>query len=273
MLAAPHSPFRVTTIAISSQKGGVGKTTLAINLAHAFARAGVNTLLVDADPQGSVGHSLTRQSRLLHGFYEYLADPATPLAGLLVATRMETFSLMACGQAGDYEAGGGASGAHLARIRGFLDQVSRHGFQVCIVDTAAGLFGITSDIISASSAVLIPQQAEPLGVRSVPKLLEGLERLRIMNPRLNVLGVCLTMVQYDLPESRGVAASLRQLLSPDLVFETQIPRDPIFLQASSRGLPVGAMDHGADAQRTFDRLRDEVAGKLRARRQRGATFG
>ena len=66
------------SIAISSQKGGVGKTTLSIDLAHAFARAGMNTLLVDADPQGSVGLSLTRQSRLLSGFYDFLADPGIP---------------------------------------------------------------------------------------------------------------------------------------------------------------------------------------------------
>ena len=64
----------VVTIAISSQKGGVGKTTVAINLAHAFGRNGSRTVLVDADPQGSVGLSLTRQSRLLSGFYDYIDD-------------------------------------------------------------------------------------------------------------------------------------------------------------------------------------------------------
>ena len=252
----------MTTIAISSQKGGVGKTTLSINLAHAFARAGVNTLLIDADPQGSVGLSLTRQSRLLNGFYDFLADPGQPLSSLIVPTRLSTFSLMACGQASDYEAGSGVPGAHLARVRALLRFAAEHGFELCLIDTAAGLFGISGDIITSSDAILIPQQAEPLGIRSVPKLLGGLNRLRVMNPRLNVLGVCLTMVQHDLAESREVAATLRQLLPPELLFQTQIPRDPLFVRASARGLPIGVLEEGAGALAVFDSLRAEIEMKL-----------
>ena len=81
--------------AIISGKGGVGKTTVSINLAHAFARAGVRTLLVDADPQGSVGLSLTRQSRLLAGFYDYLTNPAAPFDRWIVPTSLPTLSLVA----------------------------------------------------------------------------------------------------------------------------------------------------------------------------------
>jgi len=251
----------VINIAVSSQKGGVGKTTVSINLAHAFARAGVRTLLVDADPQGSVGLSLTRQSRLLTGFYDYLQDPGIPLERLIVPTRLETFSLVASGQASDYEAGGGM-GAHLARVRAFLRGVDARGFDLCILDTAAGLFGVTSDVIVSSEAVIIPQQAEPLGIRSVPKLLEGLNRLRVMNPRLSVLGVCLTMVQNDLAESTEAAVALRQLLPPEMVFKTQIPRDGLFVRASARGLPVGVLEDGAGAQIVFDSLRAEIEAKL-----------
>lgn len=259
----PHFPIsRVISIAVSSQKGGVGKTTVSINLAHAFARAGLKTLLIDGDPQGSVGLSLTRQSRLLSGFYDFLTDPTTPLDSLIIPTRLETFSLVACGQASDYEAGGGGMGAHLARIRSFLRNVSTLGYDVCLVDTAAGLFGVTGDIIASCDAVVIPQQAEPLGIRSVPKLLEGLNRLRVMNPRLTVLGVCLTMVQDELPESTGACKSLRQLLPPGMVFETEIPRDGLFIRASARGLPIGALEHGGQQQDHFDSLREEIRTKL-----------
>ena len=250
------------SITVSSQKGGVGKTTVSINLAHSFARAGVKTLLVDADPQGSVGLSLTRQSRLLAGFYDYLADPGIPLERLVVPTRLETFSLVASGQASDYEAGGGSMGAHLTRIRGFLRSAAAQGFELCLIDTAAGLFGVTGDVITASDAILIPQQSEPLGIRSVPKLLEGLNRMRVMNPRLSVLGVCLTMVQDDLNESTEAAAALRQLLPAAMVFQSQIPRDGLFVRASARGLPVGVMDDGAAAQTVFDSLRQEIQAKL-----------
>ncbi len=248
-------------IAVSSQKGGVGKTTVAINLVHAYARAGVRTLLVDADPQGSVGLSLTRQSRQLSGFYDFLENPGLDLDRLIVPTRMEMFSLVACGQAGDYEIGGNM-GAYLARVRQFLHAVAARGFDLCILDTSAGLFGVTGDVIASSDAVLIPQQAEPLGIRSVPKLLQGLNRLQIVNPRLKVLGVCLTMVQQDLVESTGATTALRQLLAPELVYMTEIPRNGLFVRASARGLPVGVLEDGASTQKVFDALRDETEAKL-----------
>ena len=255
---------RVISLAVSSQKGGVGKTTVSINLAHAFARAGVRTLLVDADPQGSVGLSLTRQSDQLPGFYDFLSHPTHPIERLIVPTRLPTLALVPSGHASDYEAGGSGMGAHMARVRAFLRGAAAHGYDVCLIDTAAGLFGITGDVIASCDAIMIPQQAEPLGIRSVPKLLEGLNRLRIMNPRLTVLGVCLTMVQHNLVESTQAADALRQLLSHDMVFQTQIPRDDVFVRASARGLPVALLKDGVNIQRVFDSLRAEIQAKLAA---------
>jgi chromosome partitioning protein len=130
-----------------------------------------------------------------------------------------------------------------------------------LIDTAAGLFGVTADVIACSDAVLIPQQSEPLGVRSVPKMLEGLGRIRMLNPRLVVLGVALTMVQHDLAESREAAQALRQLLPQGMVFQTSVPRDGIFVRASAKGLPVGIMEDGAGALAVFDSLRAEIEAK------------
>ncbi|MBK1832708.1 ParA family protein [Roseibacillus ishigakijimensis] len=253
------------TIAVSSQKGGVGKTTLSVNLAHAFARAGRRTLLVDADPQGSVGLSLAKKAGDLPGFYDFMADPSLPLGQLVVPTRLPTFSLMAAGQSSDYEQGAGAEGEVPLRMKEFLRTVKAGGYELCLIDTAAGLFGVTAEILTASTAVIVPQQAEPLGIRSVPKLLSLLARMREKNPRLTVLGILLTMMQPRLAESREAARGVKEILPPELLFRTTIPRDDLFLRASARGVPVGALENGKGAMAVFDRVRREVEDKLAAR--------
>lgn len=218
--------------------------------------------MVDSDPQGSVGLSLTRQSRHLTGFYDLLSDPSLSAESLIVPTRLETLSLVASGHSSAYELGGGVMGASLHRVRSFLRETQEMGFDICIIDTAAGLFGATADVLCSSTGVLVPQQAEPLGVRSVPKMLEALARMRVVNPNLQVLGVVMTMVQPHLAESLEAAEALRNILPPEMVMRTVVPRDDLFIRASAKGLPVGVMDEGAGALAVFDGLRAELEAKL-----------
>ena len=136
------------------------------------------------------------------------------------------------------------------------------GYEVCIIDSAAGLFGITADVLALSDAVVIPQQAEPLGVRSVPKMLEALTKMRAVNPRLNVLGVIMTMVQDRLPESLDSVQALRDLLPPSLVMRDVVPRDDLFIRASAKGLPVGVMEGGEQLLAVFDGICSQIEDKL-----------
>lgn len=252
----------VISLAISSQKGGVGKTTLGINLAHAFARSGRKTLLVDSDPQGSVGLSLTRQSRHLKGYFDFLENPALRAKEVLLQTRLATLALVPSGQSSDYDLGADPNGSTRHRTKAFLEEVAEEGFEVCVFDTAAGFFGVTAEILAAVGAVLVPQQAEPLGVRSVPKMLEALGRMRVANPRLHVLGVVLTLVQRELAESVEAAEALRRLLPPEMVMDTEIHRNDLFVKASARGVPVGVMSEGAAVQKSFDQLCGELDRRL-----------
>ena len=96
----------------------------------------------------------------------------------------------------------------------------------------------------------------------MPKMLEALTRMRVVNPRLNVLGVVMTMVQNRLAESLEAVQALRNLLPPNMVMRNVIPRDDLFVRASAKGLPVGVMEEGAGVLAVFDSLRSEIEIKL-----------
>ena len=117
-------------------------------------------------------------------------------------------------------------------------------------------------VVLDMKTIEVAKRAKALGIRSVPKMLEGLNRLRVIHPRLVVLGVLMTMVQHDMPESRESVNALRQILPQDLVLRTMVPRDGLFVKASARGLPVGVLEDGAGALAVFDALRAEIESKL-----------
>ncbi len=255
----------MVTLAITSQKGGVGKTTVAVNLAYALARRGWHTLLIDTDPQGSVGFSLSEKARRCAGFYDALRQRDSGDSYIL-STRLPELNIMPAGQLESFfdVKPTGYDGA--ADIRRILDNTRRRGFQIVIVDTPAGLTGYTADVLRSADYALVPQQAEPLGVRSMPQMLQALTQLRQQGARIELAGILLTMMQHEQRESAEVVRELRQIIPPRLLFECVVPRDPLFIRASGLGVPLGLLFNNPPAPAVaFDQLAAEVETRLKLR--------
>ncbi|MCB1231778.1 MAG: ParA family protein [Verrucomicrobiae bacterium] len=262
------SGLAVTTLVISSQKGGVGKTTVAVNLAYSLARRGWRVLLIDADPQGGVGFSLSEKAREAKGFFNLL-DPTNDKdpRSLIISTRLPEFRLMMCGTADLLSGGEEPQDTPELRdqLRSLLSQFSDH--DLIIVDTEAGIHGLTRAIMAVADYLLLPQQAEPLSARSMPRLLRHIAALRkelgedASTPRL--AGLLLTMVNGDDPVTGEIESDLRGMLPSELILESRIPRDPTFLNASRAGIPVALLHRKTpEAAESFDTLAAEVEDRI-----------
>ncbi len=250
------------TLAISSQKGGVGKTTVAVNLAYSLARRGWHVLLVDTDPQGSVGSSLSEKARLSPGFYDAVNSGAVAEA-LVMETRMPELKIMTAGRSESFFEIRGEEPDAGSAIGSILGMAAGRGFDVVVFDTAAGLGGSTGALLRLVDYVLIPQQAEPLCVRSIPLLLKAIAALRSEGFRIQVAGILMTMVQEAEAESREVVRQLRAALPPGLMLDCAVPRDGLFLKASGAGVPVALLSHRPPAPAlVFDQLAAELETKM-----------
>jgi chromosome partitioning protein len=253
----------VISLAITSQKGGVGKTTAAVNLAYALAKRGWHTLLVDTDPQGSVGLSLSEKARKCPGFFDAL-NTGRPVTSLILQTRMPELEILTCGQPHSFFEVTSPEVEKHAALRGLVGQLRQRRYDLVLFDTPGGFSGLTADVLALADFAVLPQQAEPLGLRSVPQILGALRHLRDRGARIELAGILLTMVQADNAESRQVILELRSLLPPGLLLNALIPRDPVFLKASSAGVPLGLLYRNPPAAAlVFDQLAAELEIRLR----------
>jgi chromosome partitioning protein len=249
-------------LVIASQKGGVGKTTVALNLAVAMAERGRRTLLVDLDPQGAVGLSLAKGDTELAGLAELLSGVASASEAVL-ETRLPGLKLLPRGR------------LDATDVDAFEQEVSQDGaldraLSACsadadlvVIDTPSGLGRVTSAALAASHFVVLAFQAESLALRSVGQALKVVEHVQATrNPRLRLAGILPTLVER---ERAGTQAVLAEIWSgfPDSL-ETVVPRSEAFAHASSLGVPVaflGGQSGGAEARR-FDLLAEELDGRM-----------
>jgi len=249
-----------TVYAIANQKGGVGKTTTAVNVGACIAEAGYETLLVDVDPQANATVGLGHQRAQKPGLYEVLAGESS--AGeALVKTPIAGLTLL--------PAGPGLAGANveLPRMEGFEGQLReglepiRDRFEYLLLDCPPSLGPLAVCALVAADRVIVPVQTEYFALEGLAGLLETLELVRReLNPKLTVAGMLLTMHDNRTRLGRDVEREVREHFR-ELVFETVIPRNVRVGEAPSYGLPVTHHDpHSAGAEAYFE-LAKEVAAR------------
>ncbi|MCZ4264176.1 ParA family protein [Erythrobacter sp. G21629-S1] len=253
------------TIAIANQKGGVGKTTTAINIATAMAATGWKTLLIDLDPQGnaSTGLGVAGADRE-YTSYDLLLDQGT-LTECAQPTDIPGLDIVPATQ--------DLSGAEVelvsvddrtARLRKALDM---QGYDVCFIDCPPSLGLLTLNALCAADSLLVPLQCEFFALEGLSQLLQTVERVQQgFNSDLGIIGVVLTMFDRRNRLTDQVADDVRDCLGK-LVFENVIPRNVRLSEAPSHGMPALVYDHNCSGSRAYIGLARELIGRLPQKRK------
>ena len=268
--------LRPRTLSLANQKGGVGKTTTAINLGTALAAIGERVLIVDLDPQGnaSTGLGIDRKDRDRSTFDVLVGDSdlqatirETAVHGLHIAPSTPDLSGLELSLAHEKD--------RAYRLRDAIGKLSRpsrgadgefafDGYSYVLVDCPPSLNLLTVNAMAASDAVLVPLQCEFFALEGLSQLLKTVEQVKMsLNPSLSIHGIVLTMYDARNNLSDQVVADVRQFMGKK-VFDTVIPRNVRVSEAPSYGKPVLLYDLKCVGSQAYLKLASEIVQRERA---------
>ena len=261
------------SLAVANQKGGVGKTTTAINLGTALAATGQRTLLIDTDPQGnaSTGLGVPKSARNVTAYDVLIAG--SPLAQACVATAVPGLDLIPS----DADLSGvelelGLQPRRSYRLRDAIAGLARSGrdYDYLLIDCPPSLNLLTVNAMTAADAVLVPLQCEFFALEGLTQLMRTVELVRgSLNPHLEIQGVVLTMYDRRNSLSAQVEQDVRSHFG-DKVYQTVIPRNVRVSEAPSYGKPALVYDLNCAGSQAYVRLAGELIGRERTRRAAAA---
>ena len=258
LIVSREPPRFERTVAVANQKGGVGKTTTAINLGTALAACGKAILLIDIDPQGnaSTGLGVEQKARALTT-YDVLLGQAR-LSDAIVETQIPRFHMVPSVvdlSAAEVELVEQEKREH--RLKAALASLDRH-YDYVLIDCPPSLGLLTINALVAARSVLVPLQCEFFALEGLSLLLRTIDRVRrTFNPALEVQGVLLTMYDRRNNLAQQVATDVRSFLGRR-VYDTVIPRNVRVSEAPSHGLPVLLYDFRCPGSQAYVQLAGEV---------------
>jgi chromosome partitioning protein len=264
------APARPRVFALANQKGGVGKTTTAINLGTALAAIGENVLIIDLDPQGnaSTGLGLDRGQRRLSAYHVLTGD--TDLKSAIAPTSVphlaivpSTLDLLGV----ELEIAGERTRAHrlLNALDALVAETAGEGaYTYVLIDCPPSLNLLTINALTAADAVVVPLQCEFFALEGLSQLLKTVDQVReTLNARLTIHGVVLTMFDPRNNLAGQVVADVREFMGPK-VYETMIPRNVRVSEAPSHGKPVLLYDLKCPGSQAYLKLASELLQRERA---------